>query len=192
MHGPSLLISAFAPELSGLDRDPPPGWRVATAGIGAITAAVETARLLREHRPGRLLFVGTCGAYDDRLSVGDVLSAGRAIATSVEEVEGRAFRPAAETTRWPATWILPLPAHVVAVPPAITATDAGARALARIASAENLELAGVFAACAAAGVPAAAALGVANRVGPGAHAEWKRENGRVSARVVEVIRPLLG
>lgn len=192
MHGPSLLISAFGPELSGLDRDPPPGWRVATAGIGAITAAVETARLLREHRPGRLLFVGTCGAYDDRLAVGDVLSAGQAIATSVEEVEGRAFRPAAETTRWPATWILPLPAHDVAVPPAITVTDAGARALARIGSAENLELAGVFAACAAAGVPAAAALGVANRVGPGAHQEWKRENGRVSARVVEAIRPVLG
>lgn len=192
MHGPSLLLSAFAPELSGLDSAPPPGWRVATAGIGAITAAVETARLLREHRPVRLLLVGTCGAYDDRLAVGDVLSAGQAIATSVEEVEGRAYRPAAETTRWPATWILPLPAHDVVVPPAITVTDAGARALARIGSAENLELAGVFAACAAAGVPAAAALGVANRVGPGAHAEWKRENVRVSARVVEAIRSVLG
>jgi purine-nucleoside phosphorylase len=192
MRSPSLLLSAFAPELSGLDREPPPGWVVATAGIGAITAAVETARLLREHRPGRLLFVGTCGAYDGRLAVGDVLSAGQAIATSVEEAEGRAYRPSAETTRWPATWVLPLPAHDVAVPPAITLTDAGARVLARIASAEHLELTGVFAACAAAGVPAAAALGVANRVGPGAHAEWKRENVRVSARVVEAIRTVLG
>ena len=192
MLGPSLLLSAFAPELSGLDRDPPPGWVVATSGIGAITAAVETARLLREHRPGRLLFVGTCGAYDGRLAVGDVLSAGQAIATSVEEAEGRAYRPSAEATRWPATWVLPLPAHDVAVPPAITLTDSGARTLARIAPAEHLELTGVFAACAAAGVPAAAALGVANRVGPGAHAEWKRENARVSARVVEAIRMVLG
>jgi purine-nucleoside phosphorylase len=192
MRGPSLLLSAFAPELSGLDREPPPGWLVATAGIGAITAAVETARLLREHRPGRLLFVGTCGAYDDRLAVGDVLSAGQAIATSVEEAEGRAYRPSAEVTRWLATWVLPLPAHDVAVPPAITLTEAGARALARIASAEHLELTGVFAACAAAGVPSAAALGVANRVGPGAHAEWKRENARASARVVEAIRTVLG
>ena len=192
MLGPSLLLSAFAPELSGLDRDPPPGWVVATSGIGAITAAVETARLLREHRPGRLLFVGTCGAYDGRLAVGDVLSAKQAIATSVEEAEGRAYRPSAEATRWPSTWVLPLPAHDVAVPPAITLTDSGARTLARIAPAEHLELAGVFAACAAAGVPAAAALGVANRVGPGAHAEWKRENARVSARVVEAIRMVLG
>ncbi|MBS1111492.1 MAG: hypothetical protein H6Q88_3484, partial [Anaeromyxobacteraceae bacterium] len=28
MPGPSLLLSAFAPELSGLDREPPPGWVV--------------------------------------------------------------------------------------------------------------------------------------------------------------------
>jgi purine-nucleoside phosphorylase len=139
-----------------------------------------------------LLFVGTCGAYDDRLAVGDVLSAGQAVATSVEEAEGRAYRPAAEITRWPATWMLALPAHDVAVPPAITLTDAGALALARVGSAENLELAGVFAACAFAGIPAAAALGVTNRVGPGAHAEWRRENVRVSARVVEAIRPVLG
>ncbi len=191
MRGTSLLVSAFAPELSGLDREPPSGWVVATAGIGAITAALETSRLLREHRPVRLLFVGTCGAYDGRLAVGDVLSARQAIATSVEELEGRAYRPPAEVTRWPATWALPLPAHDVAVPPAITITEAGARALARIAPAENLELTGVLAACAAAGVPAAAALGVANRVGPGAHAEWRRENVRVSSRVVDAIRPVL-
>ena len=191
MNGPSLLLSAFAPELSGLDREPPPGWVVATCGIGAVAAAVETARLLREHRPRRLLFVGTCGAYDARLAVGDVLSAARAIAASVDELEGRAYRPAAETTRWPATWPLPFPAHDVVVPPAITLTEAGARALARVGAAEHLELTGVFAACAAEAIPAAAALGVANRVGPDAHAEWKRENARVSARVVAAIRPLL-
>lgn len=191
MRGPSLLISAFAPELSGLDLDPPEGWAIATVGIGAVHAAVETARLLREHRPVRVLFVGTCGAYDGRLAVGDLISASCAIATSVEEARGDAFRPAAEATRWPATWTLPFPAHDVAVPPAITATDDGARALARVAPAEHLELTGVLAACAAAGVPAGAVLGVANRVGPGAHAEWKRENARVSARVVEAIRPLL-
>jgi purine-nucleoside phosphorylase len=192
MHSPSLLLSAFAPELSGLDRRPPPGWIVASVGIGAVHAAVETARLLREHRPRKVLFVGTCGAYDERLAVGDVISAARAIATSVEELLGRAYRPAAETTRWPATWVLPLPAHDVAVPPAITSTTEGARVLARVATAEHLELTGVLAACAAAGVPAGAVLGVANRVGPDAHAEWKRENGRVSARVVEAVAPFLG
>ena len=80
----------------------------------------------------------------------------------------------------------------MAVPPAITLTAEGARALARVATVEHLELTGVLAACAAAGVPAGAVLGVANRVGPDAHSEWKRENARVSARVVEAAAPFLG
>ena len=188
MPAPSLLLSAFGPELAGLDRDPPAGWVVATTGIGAIAAAVETSRLVRELRPARVLFLGTCGAYDDRLSVGDLVSASSALATSVEEADGRAYRPEAEARRWSATWQLPLPAHDVAVPPAITITAEGARALARLAPLEHLELTGVFAACTAAAVPVAAGLGVANRVGPGAHAEWKREHARVSAALVEALR----
>jgi purine-nucleoside phosphorylase len=188
MPVPSLLLSAFGPELAGLDREPPPGWTVATTGIGAIPAAVETSRLVRELRPRRVLFLGTCGAYDDRLAVGDLLAAASALATSVEETEGRAYRPDAEARRWSATWQLPLPAHDVAVPPAITLTAEGARALSRVAAVEHLELTGVFAACAAAGVPVAAALGVANRVGPDAHAEWKREHARVSAALVDALR----
>jgi purine-nucleoside phosphorylase len=191
MQGPPLLVAAFPPELAGLDRSPPSGWTTATTGIGAIAAAVETARLLVVHRPSRLLFAGTCGAYDGRLPIGTVLAAGHAVATSLEEVEGRAYRPSAETTRWPATWRLPLPAHDVAVPPAITLTAAGARALSRVAAAEHLELTGVFAACAAAGVPAAAALGVANQVGPDAHAQWKVEHERVSGLVVAALRDVL-
>ncbi len=186
--GPSLLLAAFPPELSGLDRDTPPGWVAATAGIGAVTAAVETARLVARHAPRRVLFVGTCGAYDERLAVGDLLAAGTVVATSVEEATGGAYRPSAEVVRWRTTWSLPLPVHDVAVPPAITRTADGARALARVAAVEHLELTGVLAACASAGVPVAAALGVANRVGPDAHEEWKREHARVSRALVEALR----
>ncbi len=185
---PSLLLAAFPPELAGLDASPPAGWTAAVTGVGALTAAVQTARLLSAHRPERVLFVGTCGALDDRLRVGDVVSAGEAIATSVEERTGRAYRPEAERLRWPATWPLPFPAHAVAVPPAITRTEEGARALAGIAAVEHLELTGVFAACHASGVPAAAALAVANRVGPGAHAEWLAQHARVSALLLEALR----
>lgn len=191
MTAPSLLLAAFRPELGGLERSLPAGWVVATTGIGAVSAAVETTRQLLLHHPSRVLFVGTCGAYDDRLAVGDVIAAGRAIAVSIEELEGRAYRPDAEPSRWSATWALPFPAHDVAVTPAITTSEAGARALSRVAPAEHLEITGVFAACAAAGAPVAAALGVANRVGPGAHAEWTRENRRVSARMADLLRPIL-
>jgi nucleoside phosphorylase len=183
-----LLLAAFPTELAGLDASPPPRWRSACVGVGAITAAVATARLLADLRPERVLFVGTCGAYDARLAPGDLLAASEAIATSVEEIAGRAYRPEIERTRWAAGWLPPLTAHAVAVPPAITRTAEGARALAAIAAVEHLELTGVFAACAAAGVSAAAALAVANRVGPGAHEEWRAHHARVSRQLVAALR----
>jgi nucleoside phosphorylase len=190
---PSLVLAAFPPELADLAEAPPPGWRVATAGVGAVEAAATTARLLAERAPERVLFVGTCGAYDARLQVGDLLLAAAAIATSLDEVEGRAFRPSLERTRFVATWApaVALPAHDVAVPPAITRTLEGARRLAAIAAAEHLELTGVFAACHQAHVPVAAALAVANHVGPAAHEEWLANHARVSRALVEALAPVL-
>ncbi len=188
----ALLLAAFPPELAGLDAAPPPGWRVALTGIGAVAAAVATARLLAERRASRVLFVGTCGAYDGRLAVGDLLSASEAIAVSLDVLQGRAYRPEREVTSWGAGWALPFPAHPVAVPPGITCGADGARQLATLAAAEHLELTGVFAAAHAAGVPVAAALAVANRVGPDAHAEWMAHHARVSRKLIEALRPLLG
>ncbi len=185
-HG--LLLAAFPPELAGLDAAPPPGWEAAFTGVGAIAAAIATARLVAERRPARVLFVGTCGVYDGRLAPGDLLSASEAIATSLEEVAGRAYRPSLEQARWLAGWPLPFPAHAVAVPPAITRTEEGARALAAVAAVEHLELSGVFAAFSAADVPAAAALAVANRVGPRAHEEWSANHVRVSEVLLAALR----
>jgi nucleoside phosphorylase len=187
----ALLLAAFPPELAGLDASPPPGWQVALTGVGAIAAAAVTARLLAGQPFRRVLFVGTCGGYDERLQVGDLLAASEAVAASLDVLEGRAYRPGPEVTRWAAGWTLPFPAHAVAVPPGITCTAAGARRLASLAAAEHLELSGVFAACHAAGVPVAGALAVANRVGPAAHAEWKANHARVSRALVEALAPVL-
>ena len=186
-----LLLAAFPPELCGLDAAPPAGWRVATTGVGALAAAATTARLLAEARPARLLFVGTCGAYDARLPVGALLSASTAIAVSLDVLCGRAYRPEIEVTRWEATLPLPFPAHAVAVPPAITVDLAGAALLGAVAPAEHLELTGVFAAAHAAGVPVGAVLGVANRVGPEAHAEWRANHAAVSRALVAALAPVL-
>lgn len=192
MKAPSLLLAAFPPELAGLAQAPPPGWRVATTGVGAVVAAAATARLVAEHRPDRVLLVGTCGAYDGRLVLGDLLVAEVAIVTSLDELEGRAYRPEIERTRFEATWRPPLalPAHPVAVPPAVTTTADGARRLATVGAAEHLELTGVFAACHGAQVPVAAVLGVANRVGPEANAEWRANHERVSAALVAALGPV--
>lgn len=185
---PSLLLAAFPPELAGADAALPPGWIAAVTGVGALTACLEAARLVAAHRPERVLLVGTCGALDDRLRVGDLVCAAEAVASSVEERTGRAYRPGVERVRWPATWPLPFPAHAVVVPPAITRTEEGARALAQVAAVEHLELTGVFAACHAAGVPVAAALAVSNRAGPGAHAEWEAHHARVSGLLMQALR----
>ncbi len=186
-----LLLAAFPPELAGLDADPPPGWRVALTGVGALAAAVATARLIAESRPSRILFTGTCGAYDGRLAVGEFLSASAAVAVSLDVLSGRAYRPEVEVTRWEATLSFPFPRRAVAVPPGITVHAEGAALLAAVAPAEHLELSGVFAAAHAAGVPVGAVLGVANRVGPAAHAEWKANHAAVSRELVAALRPLL-
>jgi hypothetical protein len=125
--------------------------------------------------------------------VGDLLVASAAIATSEDELAGRAYRPALERVRWDASWALPLPlpAFAVAVPPAVTRTVEGARRLAAVAAAEHLELSGVFAACHGAGVPVAAALAVANRAGPDAPVEWRANHARASAALVAALAPLL-
>lgn len=186
-----LLLAAFPPELAGLDAAPPPGWRVATTGVGALAAAAVTARLCAEQRPSRVLFVGTCGAYDDRLPVGHLLSAAAAVAVSLDVLGGRAYRPELEVTRWAATLALPFPPALVAVPPAITVDAEGAALLGAVAPAEHLELTGVFAAAHGAGVPVGALLGVANRVGPAAHAEWQANHAAVSRALVAALAPLL-
>jgi len=182
-----LLLSAFAPELGPLAGAPPPGWETATVGVGAVSAAAATARLLAERRPEAVLFLGTCGRYDDRLALYDCLWASEAIATSLEEVRGGAYRPGIERVRWASTLPGPLPLHAVAVPPAITSTQEGAAILSSIAPAEHLELTGVFAACHGAGVPCGGALVVVNDVGPEAQIQWQAHHAEGSLRLVEAL-----
>ena len=183
-----LLLAAFAPELGPLAGGPPDGWDVATVGVGAVAAAAATARLLAERRPEAVVLLGSCGRYDGRLALLECLWAVEAVATSLEEVRGGAYRPSIERVRWPATLPGPFAAHAVAVPPAITCTVEGAAALGAVAPVEHLELTGVFAACHAAGVPCGAALVVVNDVGPDAQAQWKANHLTGAHRLVAALR----
>ena len=187
MGSTHLLLAAFPPELAGLLDRPPAGWAAACAGVGAVSAAAATAALLAGLRPDRVLFLGTCGAYGEGLPIGTLLSADPVLAVSLDELEGRAYRPECERRRWQPDWPLPFPPRAVAVPPAITRTLEGAARLGSVAEVEHLELSGVFEACRAAGVPAAAILGVANRVGPSAHAEWRSHHEETSRSLVAAI-----
>lgn len=169
-----LLLGAFPPELGPFLDVPPPGWSVACTGVGQILAAASTARLIEELHPSSVLFVGTCGHFDGRLRIGDMIWAQEAISSSLEERRGESYRPVVEETRWKATSsALDLPSHGVVVPPAITRTREGAALLAPLGAAEHLELTGVYAACHAVDIPVGAALVVVNEVGPDAQVQWK-------------------
>lgn len=185
-----LLLGAFPPELGPLLEQPPAGWRVACTGVGALAAAAATARLLAELKPEAVLFLGTCGHYDGRLAIGDHLWAAEAIASSLAELKGEAYRPGIETTRWATTVEGPLPRHAVVVPPAITKTREGAALLGRLGPVEHLELTGVYAACHAAGVAVGGALAVVNEVGPEAQAQWRANQKAGSLRLIERLRDL--
>jgi purine-nucleoside phosphorylase len=155
--------------------------------VGAVSAAAATSALVVDRWPEAVVFLGTCGRYDQRLSLFECLWASEVIATSLEEVNGRAYRPGIERTRWTATLAGPLPVQLVAVPPAITLTREGASLLASVAPAEHLELSGVFEACRLAGVPCGAALIVVNDVGPDAQVQWTANHVEGSRRLVETL-----
>lgn len=180
-----LLLGAFPPELGPFLDQPPAGWRVACTGVGALLAAAATARLIEELRPQAVLFLGTCGHYDGRLKIGDDLWASEALASSLAELRGEAYRPAIEETRWATTLDGPLPAHGVVVPQAITKTREGAALLGTLGAAEHLELTGVYAACHAARVAVGAALAVVNEVGPDAQAQWRANQKKGSLLLID-------
>lgn len=186
-----LLIAAFPPELGPLLTAPPKGWIAACVGVGPVAAAAATTRLILEHHPGRVLFLGTCGAYDDRFQIGDLVSVLEVLDSTLSEARGEAYRPGIQVSRWDSGFRLPFPEAPVLATPAIACTEAGARDLGRLAPLEHLELAGVFEACRQAGVPVGAALAVANHVGPEAQAEWRRHHRGVSEALQGAVARLL-
>ena len=185
-----LILAAVEPELAGLGGMPPLGWGVAVVGIGGLVAAASTARLLADVRPPKVLFVGTCGAYGQRLRIGDCIAVSEAIAISIPEIQHRARRPKSEIAKWPFTWPLSLPEALAAATPAITTDFDDAILLAQVAEVENLEVAGIFAACHQAGVPVAAALAVSNQVGPSGSTEWRENHQVVCKKLVETLERL--
>jgi nucleoside phosphorylase len=188
-----LVVAAFEPELTGLDTvtsvaedafaSPLGGIVVVAApvGIGLVEAALGTSSCLGAHAPRAVVLVGTCGAYPRAgLSIGDVVVARSALLVEPAVVRGTAALPEAISTRrgvHPAILTglarLGAPAVDVATTLAVTIDDTLAEQLAAKGEVEHLEAFAVAAACAREGVPFAAVLGVANRVGANGRVEWR-------------------
>ena len=193
-----LLASAFAPEARPFRESDLSACvfevRIEEVGVGLVTSAVRTTRLLLEHRPSALLFAGTCGAYPGApYAIGDVIAATHGVLADPSAISRCAHVPAILGARSLDLGGALTDALLAAgAKPAIVATTlsvttapelASKLAAATHASVEHLEAQSVAAACAELGVPCAIVLGVANAVGASSHAEWRANHARVSAIV---------
>ena len=155
-----------------------------------VDAAVGTSRALAQVGPAEVLFVGTAGSYAGEPAVGRVVVARRLNLVSAAEARGQGYLPpplvrrAATDAGMRRALLRAVAAQTgtragavdVATPVAITTSAALARTQARSSGAavENLEAFAVARAAAAAEIPFGAVLGISNRVGPQAHAQWRR------------------
>ena len=207
----TLIVSAFEPEIAPLRRLARglKGVILEPVGIGAIDAAVGAARAIARAHPARVLFVGTAGIYgrerEAREAIGTAVVAGEILCMSTAALKGEAYLPGPMVVQVPTSRSLQLalaggraerPPNLprdVACPLAITRSAALGRRIAEATGAtlENLEAFAVARAATAAGVPFAAVLGVANRVGPTGHDEWQRHHRAASRAACELIARFL-
>jgi nucleoside phosphorylase len=191
----TLVVSAWEPEIAPLRRlargFDSKRLALAAVGVGAVDAAVGAAAAIAAARPARVIFVGTAGAYPRgraTAAIDTVAIARELCLASTAALRGDGFLPEPVVTRASLSAPLaaalsacgapgkPAPLLGVACPIAVTRSATLGRHLAHATDAglENLEAFAVARAAAAAGVvEVAAVLGIANRVGPRGHQEWR-------------------
>ena len=206
MNAPLLLCSAVDDELASLlpslSRDGD-GWRgrfgatsvVARAGgVGPEEAALGSARALEATRPSAAIFLGTCGAFPGTgLGIGAAVVVERSLLTAADAAAGLSYvpGPAQLVARADAALCAALGGRRVGAATVVAITrDAERAAQLRDATGcetEHLEAYAFLRAAELAGVPAACVLGVANEVGPRAHAEWLANGAVAAAAAIELV-----
>ncbi|RME20827.1 MAG: hypothetical protein D6798_19590 [Deltaproteobacteria bacterium] len=182
-----LVLAAVAEELGDL-----PG---RTVGVGPVVAAAQASRILAEVRPDAVVMVGTAGSYPGGPDIGTPCAARR-----VGLADGAARMGLGYVPRPPAPVVCdPRLLDLVPDLPRVDVLTAGgvstdpllAQRMADAWQVEHLEAFGVAAACAAHGLPFLAVLGIANRVGPTAHAEWLTHRDAAQDAAREAVRQAL-
>jgi nucleoside phosphorylase len=208
-----LVVAAWEPELTRFrERSGVPAGAVVVheelgveivacaLGVGVVEAAIAMTQHIATHRPTAALLLGTCGAFGPSLRPGSVATGARVRLVDSAVVEGKAALP--EPLPAEATFDADLHDALVAAGAksvhianavGITTDDELAARLAGSGSTagappdvEHLEVFGFARACAAAGLPCAVALGVANGVGARGRAEWLANHVRSSADAADL------
>lgn len=187
---PVLFVAAVPAELGDLPGEP--------LGIGLVAASASMATLLVTRRPAAVVLVGTAGAFvgPDAPAVGSVIVGRRLGLGSAAVALAVGYQPGAPAPLHADPTLLaalvaghpsPLAADVltnlaITTSPELSATFGAAWGV------EHMETFGAAWACHAARVPFACVLGITNRVGPDAHAEWRANRGAAEAAAREVAR----
>jgi purine-nucleoside phosphorylase len=158
-------------------------------GVGPVRAAAGTARFLATERPNALVLVGTAGTYGAH-PPGTVVVATEVLLDPDVARLGLGYVPLPPAPlRCDAGLVASVRPHVHAEARVLTVSAIAndptlVTARAHDAEIEHMEAWAVAWACAEAGVPFVAVLGVSNAVGPGAHAQWRanREVAEAAAR----------
>lgn len=177
------------------------GVNFSALGVGPVEAALGAAEALAA-RPRLALLVGTCGAFPGvGLQVGRVVVVERSVLTTSDVGAGRSYVPGpaqivahADAALVEALAAAGLPRVGCATVPAVTRDAASAESLAKASGmeVEHLEAHAFLRAAERLFVPAACVLGIANRVGPTAHEEWKENAAHAAAAVADALLPWLG
>ena len=181
-----ILVAAVPEELGDLDG--------VALGVGVVPASIAMGRLLATQRPRGVVLVGTAGAYGD-LPIGAVIAAKRVGLVSGTATLGRGYVPLAPPPLEADATLrarLGLPEADVATLVAITTDTELSAKIGGSWQVEHMEAYAIAAACAAAGVPFAVVLGITNRVGPAAHAEWRANRERCQAAAVAAVARVVG
>lgn len=196
-----LIAAAFPPELEafGLPLDQVSEFgarsiRLSAVGVGPLAAASGTARLLASQPARLVLFVGTAGVFPHAVGRFPVGSAAHGRATNLVDVatlRGWSERPAVQSSHFVLARLPFDPKALtasVATTTAVTVDDSVALEIERAGfDLENLELAGVAAACAATNHPCSSVLGVSNVVGKNGRSEWLANHLAASRAVAKTI-----
>jgi nucleoside phosphorylase len=181
-----LVVAAVREELGDLGG--------AALGIGPVVAAARMARVLAEQRPEGVVMIGTAGAYPDGPPVGVAVQAGRLGLADGAAAMALGYTPLPPAPVRADHRLLPaldLPVHDVLTMGAVSTDPVLTERLGDGWDVEHLECFGAAWACHDAGVPFTAVLGIANRVGPDAHAEWLTWRGRGQDAARDAVRVAL-
>ncbi len=180
-----LLVAAVKEELADLNGE--------AIGIGPVISAVRMARLIAARQPSGVILIGTAGAYAGGPAIGKACKALR-----VGLADGSAAMGLGYTPRPPPPVLgdrrllsrIDLPVCDVLTVGAVSTDLTMARRLSDGWQVEHLEAYGAAAACAEAGIPFAAVLGISNKVGPEAHAQWLAHRNQAQLAARNAVAPL--